>query len=121
MLIARGSDKAPFKRGWEEAIALDPQLVAEQGKAWAHLLREALVEQLRYFEKNRLPQPAQEDFERFEALMPARITPKSVRNAGAPMQIEAWNPASTPDRRMQRDRRVATNVKTAYVVVPAPP
>lgn len=97
-LLSRGDGTAAFPPGWQERIAIDPQLAAERGPAWTQQLREALIERLGCFEGNRMPQPDHEDFRKFERLMPARITPESVRAAGATETVP-WDPATLADRR----------------------
>lgn len=103
MLVDSDSPEEGFKPGWQEAIVIDPQLVAERGRTWADQLSAALIERLRYFEKNDMPQPTHSDLARFEALMPARITPESVRPAGLTETVLAWD-STLPDRR-KKDRR----------------
>ncbi|MDP1786982.1 YCF48-related protein [Nitrosomonas sp.] len=80
-----------FQSGWEERLRIDAQLAAENGTAWANELRRLLIERLKYFESNAMPQPTLADLRQFEALAPARITPASVRSAGISEQAAAWD------------------------------
>jgi photosystem II stability/assembly factor-like uncharacterized protein len=108
MLVDSDGSIKGFKTGWEQTIKIDQQLVAEHGRTWADQLLATLIERLRYFEKNQMPQPTHSDLLRFEALMPARITPESVRPAGLTETDLAWNSSSFPDRRKRGERRQVT-------------
>ncbi len=101
-----------FQPGWEERLQIDAQLTAEYGTAWAIELRRLLIERLKYFESNAMPQPTLADLHQFEALAPARITPASVRSAGISEQAAAW------DQKIERrtlTRRAAISDTTRFV------
>jgi len=97
-LVNRSGEKAPFAAGWQDELAIDAQLVAENGAAWADQLQRTLVERLKMFERNRMAQPSIQFLETFERLMPARITPGSVRPSGGSEGALKWE-AHMPDRR----------------------
>ena len=84
------ADKA-YQPSWEETLTIDAQLAAENGMAWANELRTLLIERLKYFEANAMPQPTLADLYEFEKLAPARITPASVRTARSSAQAAIWD------------------------------
>ncbi len=101
-----------FQPGWEENLKIDAQLTAEYGPKWAKELRKKLIEYLKYFEFNAMPQPTLVDLQQFEALAPARITNASVRSTGLSEQIIIW------DQKTERRKivRRAENSDTARFV-----
>ena len=98
-----------FQSGWENALTIDAQLIEENGESWANELRRLLIERLKYYECNAMPQPTLADLRQFEASAPARITPASVRTAGLSEQAIAWDQAI--ERRL-KERRTA-NIDTS--------
>ncbi|MGR8932318.1 MAG: YCF48-related protein [Gammaproteobacteria bacterium] len=80
LVLPETGDKKSFQPEWEKTIKIDAQLIAENGRTWGDDLVTVLIERLRYFEKNAMPQPTLHDLIKFEKLVPARITPLSVKS-----------------------------------------
>jgi hypothetical protein len=55
-----------FESGWEELIEVDDRLKIELGTVWANRIKDLLIEQLRTFEMNDMPQPTETQLNQFE-------------------------------------------------------